>query len=47
MTSELPDDLIPVKYRLELPRSDVLRMVEKAEWDLLLRFDQVIHARLI
>ncbi|KAL8287480.1 hypothetical protein RQP46_003338 [Phenoliferia psychrophenolica] len=29
------------EYRVELPRSDVLRMVEKAEWDLLLRFDQL------
>ena len=27
--------------RVELPRSDVMRMTETREWELLLRFDQV------
>ena len=45
VTSETHDvNSFFVQYRLELPRSDVLRMVEKAEWELLLRFDQVNKA---
>ncbi|KAM0750787.1 DNase I-like protein [Meredithblackwellia eburnea MCA 4105] len=30
-----------LNYRIELPRSDVSRMLEKSEWDLLMRFDQL------
>lgn len=30
-----------LNYRIDLPREDVLAMVEKEEWEMLLRFDQL------
>lgn len=34
-----------MQYRIDLPREDVLRMVDKQDWDMLMRFDQLTSVK--